>query len=100
MVIIKKKTLDDFSKDYADSTAPLKAWYQTTLAANWSSFSDIKQDFPATDYVGNERFVFNIKGNRYRLVALVRFRIRTVFIKFIGTHADYDKIDATTINDY
>ncbi|MFQ3598757.1 MAG: type II toxin-antitoxin system HigB family toxin [Chloroherpetonaceae bacterium] len=100
MVIIKKKTLDDFAKRHADALLPLKAWYQTTVAANWRSFADVKKDFPSTDYVGNERYVFNIKGNAYRLVVLIRFSIRTVFIKFIGTHAEYDQIDATTVNDF
>jgi len=100
MVIIKKKTLDNFALQHADALVPLKLWYQTTRKANWSSFTDVKKDFPSADYVGNERYVFNIKGNAYRLVAVIRFKIRTVFIKLIGTHAEYDKIDVTTVNDF
>lgn len=57
----------------------------------------MKQTFNSVDYVGNERYVFNIKGNRYRLVTMIFLDIRTVFIRFIGTHAEYSKIDATTI---
>lgn len=100
MVIIKKKTLDDFARRHADALLPLKAWYQKTDMANWSSFEDVKKDFPSADYVGNERYVFNIKGNTYRLVVLIRFKIRTVFIKFIGTHAEYNRIDAKNVNDF
>ena len=59
--------------------------------------NDVKQTFNSADYVGNERMVFNIKGNRYRLVAAVLFSIRTVYIKFIGTHAEYNKIDVETV---
>lgn len=63
----------------------------------WQSFRDIKEDFGSADYVGNDRYVFNIKGNKYRLVAMIFFDIRTVFIRYIGTHANYDKMDCTTI---
>jgi mRNA interferase HigB len=60
-------------------------------------FERHKKDFPSVDYVGNDRYVFNIKGNKYRLIAMIFFDIRTVFIRYIGTHGEYDEIDCTTI---
>ena len=62
-----------------------------------ASLSDIKVDFPATDYVGNQHYVFNIRGNKYRLIVVVKFTIGHIFIRFVGTHSEYDKIDASTI---
>lgn len=75
----------------------LDEWFQKTKAANWKNLAELKRTFNSADYVGNERFVFNIRGNRYRLIAIVVFSIRTVYIKFIGTHLAYDAIDAATI---
>ena len=61
------------------------------------SLLDVRKTFRTVDYVGNDRYVFNIKGNRYRLVAMIFFDIRTLYVRFVGTHAEYDKIDCTTI---
>ncbi|WP_229313064.1 type II toxin-antitoxin system HigB family toxin [Larkinella terrae] len=72
-------------------------WYDIVSKADWSNLNDVRNTYNSVDYVGNERFVFNIKGNRYRLIATVHFSIRTIYIKFIGTHAEYDRIDAKTI---
>jgi mRNA interferase HigB len=97
MVIIAKSTLTRFATKHSDTLVPLLEWYDVVSDANWSNVHDVKQTFNSADYVGNERFVFNIKGNRYRLVASVIFSIRTVYIKFIGTHAEYDKVNVQTI---
>jgi mRNA interferase HigB len=97
MVIIAKSPLTRFSEKHRDTVVPLMEWYDIVSEADWSNVNDVKQTFNSADYVGNERMVFNIKGNRYRLVAAVLFSIRTVYIKFIGTHAEYDKIDVETI---
>lgn len=97
MVIITKTILAEFGVKYSDSIEALNKWYAESKKANWNSFSDIKKSFNAVDYVGNDRYVFNIKGNKYRLVALIFFNIRTVYIRFIGTHSEYDKIDCSTI---
>ncbi|AYQ34673.1 MULTISPECIES: type II toxin-antitoxin system HigB family toxin [Runella] len=97
MVIISKTIIREFGLKHADANDALNDWFATVSEANWSNFTDIKQTFNSVDYVGNERFVFNIKGNRYRLVTMIFLDIRTVFIRFIGTHAEYDKIDSTTI---
>jgi len=70
----------------------LRSWYKKTMKAEWKSFADIKLTFNSTDYVGNDRFVFDIKGNDYRIVAIVIFIIGKVYIRFVGTHAEYDKI--------
>jgi mRNA interferase HigB len=97
MVIIAKSALTRFSEKHRDTVVPLMEWYDIVSEADWSNVNDVKQTFNSADYVGNERMVFNIKGNRYRLVAAVIFSIRTVYIKFIGTHAEYDKIDVETV---
>jgi mRNA interferase HigB len=97
MVIIKKSTLTLFGLEYPDVYQPLVDWYKIAKKANWNTFQDIKQSFNSVDYVGNDHFVFNIKGNKYRLIAMIFFDKRTVFIRFIGTHSDYDKVDAATI---
>ena len=97
MVIISKAIIVDFGLQHVDSIEPLNKWYDETKKANWSNFSDVKKTFNSIDAVGNDRYVFNIKGNHYRIVAMIFFDIRTVFIRFIGTHKEYDKVDCKTI---
>jgi len=99
MRIVSHKRLVEFyeSKGHADAKVALERWYEITEQAEWKNLSDIKVDFPATDYVGNQRYVFNIKGNKYRLVVVAKFTIGHIFIRYVGTHSDYDKIDASTI---
>ena len=97
MVIISKTVLIEFGGTHSESIEALNRWYEISKKANWNSLSDIKKSFNSVDYVGNDRYVFNIKGNKYRLVAMIFFDIRTVFLRFIGTHADYDKIDCKEI---
>lgn len=97
MVVISKTTLADFGQNHADAVEPINEWYEKTKQANWASLKDIKATFNSVDYVGNDRYVFNIKGNKYRLVAMIFFDIRTLYIRFIDTHARYNKIDCKTI---
>lgn len=98
MRIFTKKSILIFEKKHSNASVAVGEWYTKTNHANWSSFSDIKNTFNSVDYVGNDRFVFNLGGNKYRLVAIVRFNIGRVFIRFIGTHAQYNKIvDITKI---
>jgi mRNA interferase HigB len=97
MVVISYGTLKEFYVKYPDSKDALNNWYRVTLAADWSNFHEVKKLFNTVDAVGNDRFVFNIRGNNYRLVAMIFFDIRTVFIRFIGLHKEYDKIDCSTI---
>ncbi|KAA6301042.1 MAG: mRNA interferase HigB [Candidatus Ordinivivax streblomastigis] len=99
MRVVSHKKLKEFyeTKGYEDSRVALERWYHIALKAEWKSFSDIKVDFPATDYTGNQHFVFNIKGNNYRLVVVIKFTMGYVFIRFVGTHKEYDKIDCSII---
>lgn len=97
MVIISKAILKEFSQEYPDAEIALMNWYNETKIANWRNFSDIKKTFNSVDSVGNDRYVFDIKGNHYRLIALIIFKIRTVFILYVGTHKEYDNVDAAKI---
>jgi mRNA interferase HigB len=97
MVIISYAPIREFMARTPDVGDALDEWYYKTKAASWKNLAELKTTFNSADYVGNERFVFNIRGNRYRLIAVVVFSIRTVYIKFIGTHRAYDAIDAATI---
>ncbi len=99
MRIVSHRKLKEFyeTKGREDSRVPLERWYNIAEKAEWRNLSEIKVDFPATDYVGNQHYVFNIKGNNYRLVVVVKFTIGYIFIRFVGTHGEYDKIDCSTI---
>lgn len=97
MRIISFAAIRDYVKSHADSDVALRDWYKKTEKADWSCVTDIKNTFNSADYVGNNRFVFNIKGNDYRLVAIVIFSIKRVYIRWIGTHKEYDKVDCSNI---
>ena len=97
--VIAKGTLRDFwsQRGRADAEQPLLAWFRETESAIWRSPSDIKKRFASASFVGNDRVIFNIGGNKYRLVVAIRYDLQIVFIRFVGTHSEYDKIDAETI---
>lgn len=97
MRVIARKTIRDFYEQHADSKAPLEAWFHEAMAARWKGPSDIKLRYPFADILPGNRVVFNIKGNTYRLIVKIHYNTRVVFIRFVGTHAEYDKIDGTTI---
>ena len=97
MRIFTEQALKEFAERNPSSKTALQVWCKIVLKSEWRSLSDIKDTFNSVDYVGNQRFVFNIKGNEYRLVAVVKFSIGFVYIRFIGTHKDYDKIDCKSI---
>ena len=97
MRVIAISTLRDFWKIHPDSEQALTEWYAKTGRARWKSLSDIRRDFNSADYVKNQRYVFNINGNDYRLVAAVKFSPELVYIRFIGTHKEYDRIEASKI---
>jgi mRNA interferase HigB len=80
-----------------DSIEPLLSWYRRTLAADWSNPAAVKQDFAAASILRDGRVVFNIGGNKYRLVVWINYPYRVVYIRFVGTHAEYDAIDAQSI---
>ena len=99
MRIVSHRKLKEFYKTVGreDSRVALERWYDVAKKAEWKNFSDIKVDFHNTDYVGNQHYVFNIKGNKYRLVVVVKFTMGHIFIRFVGTHDEYNKIDCSTI---
>ena len=86
-----KKLREDYTKE-TNSKVALQDWHKRAKKADWNNFSDIKSTFNSVDNVGNNRYVFNIKGNHYRIVAIVKFSIKRVFIRWIGNHANYNKI--------
>jgi mRNA interferase HigB len=95
--IVTFSKIKDFAAKYPVADVALRDWYFKTKRSEWDSFNDIKQSFNSADYVGNNRFVFNIKGNDFRLVAIIIFASLKVYIRFIGTRSEYDKIDCSTI---
>lgn len=97
MRIIARRTLREFWQVHANAEQALKAWFHEAAAADWKSPSDIKSQYRSADILPNNRVVFTIKGNHYRLIVKIHYNIGIVFIRFIGTHAEYDRIDATTI---
>ncbi len=94
MVIISKAIIKDFYKKNPDAEIALQKWYKETKEADWKNFTDVKNTFNTVDSAGNDRYVFDIKGNHYRLITLIIFKTRTVFILFIGSHKNYDRLDA------
>lgn len=99
MRVISAKTIKEFweKQKYRDSEQALKSWYQEAKRAEWTSPAEIKRRYGSVSILKNNRAVFNIKGNRYRLVVAINYELLIVFIRFIGTHEEYDKINAQTI---
>jgi mRNA interferase HigB len=97
--IIAFRTLREFFEkpEYADSEFALRAWYYDAKAAQWSNANELKEQFTNASIVGDGRVVFNIKGNTYRLVVAIDYEFQVMFVRFIGTHKQYDKIDVKTI---
>ena len=97
MRVIAKKILREFWLKHTDCEQQLKAWFQEASKTEWKTSRDIKKDYPSASFLANNRVVFNIKGNHYRLVIRVNYDYQMVWIRFIGTHGEYDKIDAAKI---
>jgi mRNA interferase HigB len=97
MRIIAQATLRNFWKKYPQAEEPLRSWYAEASRAVWKTPADIKAQFRSASIVGNNRVVFNIKGNDFRLVVAVFYRAGVLFIKFVGTHEEYDRIDVATV---
>ena len=99
MRIVSHRKLREFyeSSGREDTKVALERWYQIVEEAQWATLSDIRLDFPSVDYVGNQHYVFNIKGKHYRLVVVIKFRMGYVFIRFVGAYGEYDVIDCATI---
>lgn len=97
MRIIAVSTLRAFWALHPDAEQPLKAWHDEVLRASWRQPADIKAHYRSASVLKNRRVVFNIKGNSYRLVVSIAYRLQIVYVKFIGTHEEYDAIDAETV---
>ncbi len=95
--IIAKRTLREYWEKHADCEQYLKTWFDTARTSKWNSPSDIKKTYANASILKNGRVVFNIKGNSYRLVIKFNYGKQWAFVRFIGTHSEYDKIDADTI---
>lgn len=97
MRVIALKILRTFWSRHPDAEQPLRAWHDEVSRANWMTPADIKKQFGSASILKGRRVVFNIKGNDYRLVAALAYNTGLVFVKFVGTHAEYDRINAETI---
>lgn len=92
MHIISFKKLREFFEKDQNSRVAMQDWYKKTSKAEWDDFSDIKKTFNSVDSVGNSRFVFNVKGNHYRIVVKIVFKAKTIYLRWVGNHKEYDKI--------
>jgi mRNA interferase HigB len=95
--IFSKSTLKEYWEKYPDSEQYLKTWFDTAMNANWKTPNEVTQTYANASILKDGRIVFNIKGNTYRLIAKFNFEKQWIFIRFIGTHGEYDKIDANSI---
>ena len=89
--------MKEYIADHPQARVALQEWVAVVKRAKWANFADVKHTFNSVDNVGNQHYVFNIKGNNYRLVVVIKFTIGFVYIRFIGTHAEYERIDCKTI---
>ena len=99
MRVVSHRTLKEFYEKPGneDAKVSLERWYEIAEAADRHGLADIRMDFPSADYVGNQHYVFNIKGNNYRLVVVIKFVMGYVFIRWVGPHKEYDKLDCSTL---
>ncbi len=97
MHVIARRTLREFWERHTDAEDALTAWYQDASRATWRTPDDIRALYATASFVPNNRVVFNIRGNSYRLVVHVVYRTGRVYVRFVGTHAEYDRIDAETV---
>ncbi len=97
MRVVAKATLKKFWLKYTDAKVPLQSWYKLVSEADWKTPAELEQDIKSAGLVGNNRVVFNIKGNDYPLVTYIDFKFRIAFVLWLGTHKQYDKVDVKTI---
>lgn len=97
MRVIAKKVLREFWAKHSDCEQQLKAWYREAEKSVWKNTNEIKKEYPTASILGVNRVVFNIKGNNYRLIVKINFQYQMMWIRFVGTHKDYDRIDANKI---
>lgn len=97
MRIFTEKTLKEYIEIHPNAKTAIQEWVDIVKRSEWTCFADVRRTFNSADAVGNQRYVFNIKGNCYRIVAVIKFTIKFVYIRFIGTHSEYDRIDCRNI---
>jgi mRNA interferase HigB len=97
MRVISRKPLKNFAEEHSKAKSPLDAWYREVKEAEWKNFADIRAHFGSADVVAGNRVIFDIGGNKYRLVVKVAYQIGVLYVKFIGTHKEYDKVDAERV---
>ncbi|MFV0391618.1 MAG: type II toxin-antitoxin system HigB family toxin [Paludibacteraceae bacterium] len=97
MRVIAKKILREFWQIHSDCEQQLKSWYKEAIDATWRNPNDIKFEYPNASILTDNRIVFNIKGNNYRLIVKINYDFQIIWIRFVGTHSEYDKINATKI---
>jgi mRNA interferase HigB len=95
--VISRRSLRAFWEKHPDVEGPLKAWFREAALAKWQGPTDIKAQYASASFVGRDRVVFNIKGNNYRLIVAIKYRSQIVFIRFVGTHRQYDKVNAAEV---
>lgn len=97
MRVIAKKILREFWEKHSDCEQQLKSWYSEAIKGNWKSLNELKREYPSASILEDSKVCFNIEGNNYRLIVKINFNYQMMWIRFIGTHAEYDKIDANKI---
>jgi len=97
MRIISRKALREFWNEHPDAEESLRTWHLRARRADWKTPTEVKADYANASIIANNRVIFNIRGNHYRLVVAIEYDYGIVYIRFVGTHSDYDRIDATTI---
>jgi len=97
MRIISIKRMREFWEKHRDAEQPIKAWYEEAKKASWKTPAEIKLQYRSASFLANNRVVFNIRGNKYRLVIALKYDFQICYIRFMGTHSEYDKIDAAEI---
>lgn len=97
MRVVAKKILRDFWEKHEDCEQQLKSWFREVQKSEWENPNQIKEEYPSASILNDNRIVFNIKGNNYRLIVKISFEYQIVWIRFVGTHGEYDKINANTI---
>lgn len=100
MNVIARRNLEDYWRWHSETEQPLRTWLMAARANNWQSMNDVLRTYSTASPVGAERCVFNICGNKHRLIVAFKFTARVAFIKFIGTHAEYDRVDARTVSQF
>lgn len=97
MRIIAKRTLREFWEKHSSAKQPLLSWYKAAQTASWQNNAEIKEQFSSASIINATRVVFNIRGNKYRLICIIKFGNQIIFVRFIGTHKEYDKINAAEV---